>query len=120
MGTNQPETPIIEFFKTHGYSVTAPITLRGLSGFDERFDFSATKGEEQIVIDAVLGKSVVGPDKVVAFFAKVMDAKPRRSILICSPSLNHDAQSLVSMYKLEAVTANDVGNILLKLSQIFD
>jgi len=114
-----PETQIIEFFRSRGYSVTAPTRLRGISGYDEDFDVFARKGEEEILIDIASEESAVGPEKVVAFFAKIFDTKPKRPVLICVPSLDHDAKSLVTMYKIEAVTAPNMDGVLSRLSEIF-
>ena len=115
----RPEAQIIRFFQSCGYSVTAPVSLRGLSGFEETFDVSAIKGEDQIVLDIACGEAAVGPEKVVAFFAKVFDAKPRRPILICVPGLNHDAASLARMYKIETIIASDMEAAVSNLSGIF-
>jgi hypothetical protein len=121
LGVNQagPEAQVIEFFRNRGFNVTAPVTVRGISGFDETFDISATKGQEEIMLDIAAGESAVGPEKVVAFFAKIFDTKPRRPILICIPTMNHDAKSLATMYKMETVTSTDIDGVLSKLSETF-
>ena len=121
LGANQagPEAQIIEFFRNRGFKVTAPITVRGISGFDEIFDISAVKGQEEIVLDIAAVDSAVGPEKVVAFFAKIFDTKPRRPILICIPTMNHAANSLATMYKMETVTSSNIDGVLVKLTGIF-
>jgi hypothetical protein len=116
---SEPETRIIDFFRSRGYNVTAPKSVRGISGYDEDFAISATKGRDEILIDVASGESPVGPEKVVAFFAKIFDARPKRPVLICVPSLDHDAKSLVTMYKIESITAPDMDGVLSRLSEIF-
>ena len=110
---------IVEFFKKRGYSVTSPRIIRGLSGFDQQYDLSVANEKGEVVFDVASGRSMVGPEVVVAFFAKILDTKPQRPILVCIPGLNHDAQSLVTTYKIETVTDSDTDAIVKKLSALF-
>jgi hypothetical protein len=113
------EPRLIEFFQKRGYSVTTPRVLRGISGYNQSFDISTTKGHEEIVLDIAAGATEIGPESVVAFFAKIFDTKPPRPILVCIPALNHDAKSLATMYKIETVTGSDMSGVLSGLSEIF-
>lgn len=99
---------IVESFKKRSYSVTSARAIRGLSGISQQYDLSVANGKGEIVLDVASGPSTVGPETVVAFFAKTFDIKPQRPILVCIPALNHDAQSLVTMYEIGAFFINDV------------
>ena len=113
------EQRLVEFFQKRGYSVTTPMVVRGLSGFNQTFDLFATKGEEEIALDVASAPTEIGAESVVGFFAKIFDTKPQRPILICMPALNHDAKSLVKMYKIENVTANDMDKVVSSLTGVF-
>lgn len=112
------EQQIIDFFYQLGYRVIAPRFVPGNSGSSQKFDISAVKGDEEIVLDIASAREV-GPEAVVAFVAKIFDTRPKRPILVCVPALSHDAKSLVTMYKIETVTARDTHGVLLALSNIF-
>jgi hypothetical protein len=110
---------ISKFFHCVGYTVPAPKSVNGRFGCDQAFDLSAVKADEEILLDIFVG-SEVGPKEIVEFFAKIYDTKPKRPLLVCVLSLNHDARSLVEMYKIENITAKDTDSVLSALSQIFD
>ena len=110
---------VVESFRKRGYSVTSPRIIRGLSGFDQQYDLSVANGKGEIVLDVASGPSMVAPEIVVAFFAKILDTKRQRPILVCFAALNHDAQSLVTMYKIETVIDSDINAIVKKLSALF-
>lgn len=119
MGAKDPalEQEILKFLRRSGYSVTAPKLVVGRSGSNEKFDISAAKGDEEILFD-ITSAPIVGSEQVVAFVAKTFETRPKRPILICVPALNHDAKSLVAMYKIETVTAKDTQGVLTSLSEI--
>jgi hypothetical protein len=106
-----------ELLQIAGYTITAPETLAGASG-PQTFDILAKRDDEEIVLDIESEQSEVGPDIIAAFFAKIIDTRPRRPILICLPGLNRDAKSLSTMYNLEIVIANEIQDALTKLSEL--
>jgi hypothetical protein len=108
---------VVELFQIAGYTITAPGTLVGASG-PQTFDILATRGGEGIVLDIESEQAEVGPDIIAAFFAKIMDTRPRRPILVCIPGLNRDAGSLSTMYNLEIVIASEIQDALTKLSEL--
>jgi hypothetical protein len=111
------EEDIIKLLRKLGYNVTAPKIIRGKFGSDQQFDISAIKDNREILLDISSGPEV-GPDCVVAFFAKIFDTKPQRPILICVPGVNRDARNLIEMYKIETVIAQDRQGVLQGLSNI--
>ncbi len=66
----------------------------------------------------VSGSADIGSEAVVAFYAKILDTKPRRAILICIPGLNHDARSLTTMYNIQTATGTDTVQVLSKLGEL--
>lgn len=112
------EQDIIKFLRKLGYKVTAPKIVRGHSGSDQQFDISAVKDNQEILLDISWG-SEVDADRVVAFFAKIYDTKPRRPILICVPGINRDARNLIAMYKIETIIAQDTQGVLERLADVF-
>jgi hypothetical protein len=109
---------IVEFLQKIGYAVTAPRTMRGLSGEEQTFDLWARRDKEEIVFDIVSEPTDIGAEAVVTFFAKIFDTKPHRAILICIPGLNREAKNLATMYSIQTATGNDVGQVLSKLSEL--
>jgi hypothetical protein len=109
---------ILAFLQRFGYGVTAPKRIRGLSGEEQTFDFSATKDGEEIVFDIASEPIDIGAEAVVTFFAKIFDTKPHRPILICIPGVNRDARNLITMYSIQTATGNDVSDVLSRLSEL--
>ena len=109
---------ILEFLQKSGYEVTAPKRIRGLSGEEQTFDFSATKDGEEIVFDVASEPMEIGARAVVTFFAKIFDTKPRRAILICIPGVNREARNLITMYSIQTATGSDVNQVLSRLSEL--
>ena len=112
------EAKVTEFFKERGFEVTAPKTLEGLSGTVHSFDLEAKKGETEIVLDMVSSTGEVSPQDVMAFFAKVYDAKPSTPIMVAMPRVSKEALSLGAMYGVEIIAADDPDRIISKLAKI--
>jgi len=109
------DTRMVELFQELGFKVTAPKTIQGISGMEHTFDLYATKDHDQLVLDSVNAPAEVGPEAVAAFFAKVVDVKPTRAILIITPNLTPAAQKLSAMYKIETITGTQIDEIKKKL-----
>jgi len=108
---------IVELLQKTGYTITSPKTVCGVSG-PQTFDISAQRGDEELVLDIESEQTEVGPEIIAVFYAKILDTRPRRPILICIPGLNRDAKSLSTMYKLETVIASDIREVETKLSEL--
>lgn len=106
---------VVAFFEKSGFEVTAPMKMPGLSGVEYTFDLSAKKDDVQIALDLVSAEIEVGPQDVVAFFAKVYDAKPSKAILVAMPQLNREALKLGAMYGVDVVGAETPDEIIRKL-----
>jgi len=109
------DTRIVELFQKLGFKVTAPKTVNGISGMEHTFDLYATKENDQLVLDSVIAPVEVGPEAVAEFFAKIVDVKPTRAILISTPNLTPTAQKLSAMYKIETITGMQIDEITKKL-----
>ena len=85
---------------------------------EHAFDISTRKGNSEIVLDMVSGATDVGPETIVDFSAKILDAKPARSILIAMPRPNAEAGKLRRMYNIEMVVESEVREVLEKLTNL--
>jgi hypothetical protein len=110
---------IAELLQKTGCTITSPKTVRGVSG-PQTFDISVQRENEEIVFDIESEHTEVGPEIIAAFYAKILDTRPRRAILICIPNLNRDARSLSIMYKLETVIASDIREAETKVSELIE
>lgn len=106
---------MVDILQELGFKVTAPKTVNGISGMEHTFDVYATKDNDQLVLDSVSAPAEVGPEAVATFFAKVVDVKPTRAILISTPNLTPAAQKLSAMYKIETITGTQIDEITKKL-----
>jgi hypothetical protein len=102
---------MVDLLQELGFKVTAPKAIHGVSGMEHTFDMYATKENDQLVLDSVIAPVEVGPEAVAEFFAKVVDVKPTRAILISTPNLTPAAQKLSAMYKIETITGTQIDEI---------
>jgi hypothetical protein len=106
---------MVDLLQELGFKVTAPKTIHGVSGMEHTFDMYATKENDQLVLDSVIAPVEVGPEAVAEFFAKILDVKPTRAILIITPNLAPAAQKLSAMYKIDTITGTQIDEITKKL-----
>jgi len=109
------ESPIVDFLKKAGYAVEAPKTITGLSGIQHSFDVYARKEGSEAMFDILSGPEEVSLQAAIGFLAKVIDAKPPRTILIAMPKLSKEAQKLSALYGFEIVEGEKGEEIVEKL-----
>ncbi len=110
---------VVAFFEKSGFKVTSPMKMPGLSGVEYTFDLGAKKDGQLIVLDMVSAEVEVGSQDVVAFFAKVYDAKPSKALLVAFPKMNPEALRLAAMYGVDVVGAQTPDEIMRKLTTVF-
>lgn len=113
------EAPLSEVLEKAGYSVDSPGMLLGSSGVDHAFDVVARKGEEVVAVSIASGVDEVGATAVVAHFAKAFDSRPTRSMIVAFPKLSGEAKKLATLYGIEVVEAEDIGEIRKKFEEAF-
>ncbi len=109
-----------EFFERLGFEVTSPKVVRGLSGTEHRFDIYASRVNSNIVLDVISAPRAVGPEKIIGFFAKVLDTRPSEGMLIAMPKLDEEAQKLSALCGVETVAKEQTDEILARLSRLLE
>lgn len=110
----------IEFLERVGFQVDSPKVVRGSSGIEHTFDIYAVKDHANVVLDVVSAPGAVGPEKVVGFFAKLLDTGPMRGVLIAMPELEGKARKLSVLYGVETIDGRQMDEILVKLSHLLE
>lgn len=96
--------PLMHLLEELGFKVEIPGYITGSSGVRQRFDIVARYPgvrAEYLAIDVAPGEA--SPEDVLRLFAKSVDARPKRSLLIAIPKLRDDAKPLLKAYKIECV-----------------
>jgi hypothetical protein len=83
-----------------GYLASTSSSVLGASGVKHNFAFtvSGEDGVVQAVADTVLSVTEVDEVKVLGFYAKVYDVKPKAAVLCVSPRLSPGAAELARQY----------------------
>lgn len=75
-----------------GYRVEFPGTVTGSSGIPHSFTITAEKAGETIAVDLIESDSEIDEKEVLAFYAKVADAKSIHGILVAVPGFSKRAK----------------------------
>ena len=91
---------LAERYIDSGHPAGSSTSVVGASGVRHHFAFTASSkdGTLQVVADTALSVSDVEETKVLGFFAKVYDVKPKAAVLCVSPRLNSAATELARQY----------------------
>lgn len=83
-----------------GYLASTSSSVLGASGVKHSFKLwvSEEDGAMQVLADTVLSETEVDEVKVLGFFAKVYDVKPKAAVLGVSPRLTPHAAELARQY----------------------
>lgn len=109
--------PVAEILRAKGYDVEVPGEVVGASGVKHKFDIVATSAVETIGVEVVRSASPVPAERVIPTIVKMLDAGLSYVILIAIPSLDTEAKSLLSTYRVklvEGTTPAEVTNSLVK------
>ncbi len=79
-----------------GFGVELPGTVAGSSGMIHNFALSATKDGKTLVVDVVESDKEIEEKEIFAFYAKLMDLKPSKGVLIAIPSLSKRAKDFAA------------------------
>ncbi|MBI3858701.1 MAG: hypothetical protein HY296_00460 [Thaumarchaeota archaeon] len=122
MGTQMDLEGLAKKYIDAGFLAAASTSLSGMSGIKHIFAFAVTSSEGvvQIVADTALSVSEVDEVKVLGFFAKVFDVKPRASVLCVSPRLSPGAAELARQYGIVVLENEKPAELLKMLSKIID
>jgi hypothetical protein len=105
-----------ELLRKYGFTVSAPETLLGTSGVRHTFDIGATREDAKLFLDLTSAQVEVGVDRIAEFYAKMLDAKPQKGILITIPRLSEDAKKLTGMYDVNVISAESLDEAVQKLA----
>ncbi len=105
-----------------GLLAAASAKLAGNSGVKHAFALAVTNqdGTVKVVADAALSVSEVDEVKVLAFFAKVYDVKPKAAVLCVSPKLNPGAAELARQYGLCVIESEKPRELIPMLAKTID
>ncbi|MEM3022668.1 MAG: restriction endonuclease [Candidatus Bathyarchaeia archaeon] len=112
------EASMAEYLKSKGYRIEDLSALRGASGAEHEFDLVATRGEGSLVISISSSDSEVGEEEVVEFFAKVLDARPSRAVLVAMPRLSEGAMRLAQLYGIGIAEGRDAGEVMASMARL--
>ncbi len=79
-----------------GFHVELPGTVTGSSGMIYNFTVNATKEGKTLVLDVVESDKEIEEKEIFAFYAKLMDLKPSKGVLIAIPSLSKRAKDFAA------------------------
>ncbi len=82
--------------EANGYRVEFPGTVTGSSGILHSFTFTAMKDSKTWAVDLIESDAEVDEKEVLAFYAKVTDAKSAKGILVAVPGLSKRAREFAS------------------------
>jgi hypothetical protein len=105
LGTHVNFESLAKKYISEGRLAGTSTKVLGRSGVKHSFAFSVSgeDGEVQVVADTALSVSEVDEVKVLGFYAKVYDVKPKAAILCVSPKLSPGASELAKQYGLHVI-----------------
>lgn len=117
-------TSVAGFFEKHKFEVESPGFLKGESGVTHEFDVVAKKAEkgrikETVAVDIAFTNSTVTEFQILQLYAKILDIKNVKSLLVAVPKMNDEGKRLASVYKIDVIEAKDSDEVLEKLGLIF-
>jgi hypothetical protein len=96
--------------------------LAGASGVKHTFEFTVSGDDGQALVVADTATSVTDIDevKVLGFYAKVYDVRPKAAVLCVSPKLTEGASALAKQYGLFVVESEKPRQLIQLLSETVD
>ncbi len=79
-----------------GFRVELPGTVTGSSGIIHNFALCATSEGKTLVLDVVESDKEIEEKEIFAFYAKLLDVKPSKGVLIAMPSLSQRAKDFAA------------------------
>lgn len=111
------EASISEYLESRGYRIEGPGALRGASGAEHAFDVVAARGGDRLLISIASSDSEVGEGEVVEFFAKVLDVRPAKAVLVAVPRLSEGALRLAEFYGIATAEGRDAGEVVASMAK---
>ncbi len=105
-----------------GYVARTSATLVGGSGIRHSFSFavSSKEGVPEVVADTALSQSTVDGIKVLGFFAKVYDVKPKLAVMCVSPRLEASPAELAKEYHIVVLQSEKPAELPGMLCEVVD
>lgn len=113
---------LVRRYTDAGHVADAPGTLLGNSGIKHAFSFvvSSKDGAPEAVVDEPLPHPEVNEMKVLAFFAKVYDVKPKTAVMCLSSRIGAAAAGLAEEYKIVVLQNENPEQLSGMLSKVID
>lgn len=122
LGTHVNFESLAKRYIDAGHLASTSSSVLGASGVKHRFAFtvSGEDGVMQVVADTALSVTDVDEVKVLSFFAKVYDVKPKAAVLCVSPRLNPRAAELARQYGLSVLEHEKPRELIPMLAKTID
>ena len=122
MGTQVDFESLAKRYIEAGFPASSSASVVGASGIRHQFAFAVTSGKAipDVVVDTALSVTEVEETKVLAFFAKVYDVRPKAAILCVSPRLNSGAAELARQYAITVLEHERPRELMPMLSRAID
>jgi hypothetical protein len=108
-GDRELENSVVGALAKRGVRASVDAALIGSSQVEHKFDviaYQTGSGDPVVAADIVRSESPVGPEAVLNFFARCVDVKVPKKILIAVPRATEEAQKLAESYGM-AVLESD-------------
>jgi hypothetical protein len=122
LGTQIDFESLAKRYTEAGYPASTSSSVPGASGVNHNFALIVSRedGAVQAVADAVLSVTEVDETKVLRFFAKVYDVKPKAAMLCVSPRLSPGAAELARQYGLSVLENEKPRELIPMLAKTMD
>lgn len=108
---------IAKVLQENGFEISLPGSTIGGVG---QFSIIARDGPRTIAIDIASSDTEVGVEPILAFFVKLLEAKPDLAIFGALPRLSLKAQEVAAMHQIkvaEGLTPDDISNRIVALGR---
>lgn len=89
-----------------GVNVVKEPSYTGASGLKHIFDLTLNCGGEDVKVDVAYSKDAVDEKNVLASYAKIIDTRAQRYVLVAWPKLSREAKTLTAHCKMDAIDAS--------------
>jgi hypothetical protein len=103
------ENSIAGALKTRGVKASVDVSVMGASQVEHKFDIVAYQTDSQdpvVAADILKSESPIGPEAVLNFFARCVDVKVPKKIMVAVSKVTEEAQKLADTYDI-AVLESD-------------
>ncbi len=122
LGSQVDFEPLAKVCAAAGRKAGTSVEVVGRSGIKHSFSMAVMSkdGSPELVADAAVADSEVGEVKVLGFYVKVYDVKPKMGVLCVSPKLTAGAADLAAKYGLTVLESERPTDLPAMLRQVVE